>query len=387
MHIVCEEKVVAAKDAFRGWGNVTVLPAPAITPQVVNTADILIGRSPTRLNAALLDASPVQFVASATAGTDHVDFDYLAQRGLSFAHAPGCNAESVVEYVLAAIVELAAERGAVLRGKTLGIVGAGQIGSRLIPRAEAFGLNVLVSDPPLAAKGASFAFAPLPALLSEADILTLHVPLVHEGDHPTHHLLGPDELATMKPDAWLINACRGPVIDNSALLVHLEAGRLGACVLDVWEGEPEISLDLLRQVDIATPHIAGHSFEGKLMGTVLVYKALEEFLGIPGGWDIEAAFAASPEDHLQLTVPNIAEEMPYLLHLTRQLYPIRNDDAAFRTVLNLPADEQGAYFRKCRKEYPRRRSFGRHEVGFDVPEGLRGAVLDGLLAKNVMDGP
>src|SRR5690606_16265400 len=232
LRVLADANVPFADEAFGRYGPVRRLPGRAITRTDAAEADVLVVRSVTPVGAALLAGTPVRFVGTATAGTDHVDEGWRREAGVAFASAPGSNAESVVEYVLAALLALAAERGEGLRGRTLGVVGAGQVGGRLIPRAEALGLRVLASDPPLAeaagARGAAAAFVPLSQILAEADVVTLHTPLTRPlAPHPTFHLVGAAELAAMRPGAWLVNAARGAVVDGAALRGALEAGRLG----------------------------------------------------------------------------------------------------------------------------------------------------------------
>lgn len=377
LQIVADANIPRAEEAFGRLGRVRLLPGQAIRPEALAGADVLLVRSVTRVDAALLDGSPVRFVGSATIGTDHVDLGYLAERGIPFAHAPGSNAVSVVEYVLAAILAVHAERGERLAGKTVGVVGCGHIGGRLAQRLPALGLRVLKTDPPLAEAGGA-GFVPLERVLAEADIVTLHTPLTRTGPHPTYHLVGAAQLAAMRPDALLVNAARGAVVDNAALCEALEAGRIGGAVLDVWEGEPEPDPALLALVDIATPHIAGYSFDGKINGTAMLHEALTGWLGVEPAWDAEAALAPAPSERLRLERPQPdLDQTAWLDALVRQAYDVRADDARMRALLGLPPAQRGAYFHHLRKTYPRRRDFRWFTVP-DVPEAHRRAVRDGL---------
>jgi erythronate-4-phosphate dehydrogenase len=272
--VVADENIPFVRETFGHVGEVRTLNGRAINPDAVRDADILLVRSVTRVDRGLVTDSRVRFVGSTTIGTDHIDQGYLRDRGIIFAHAPGSNAISVVEYVLASLLWTAVRKGESLRGKTMGIVGIGNIGSRLAARLSAFGMRVLKNDPPLAAaaeaEGRTHDFVSLETVLAESDIVTLHVPLERKGPYATYHLVDDAALAWMKQDAWLINTCRGAVVDNLALRRTIEAGQLGATILDVWEGEPEPGPDLLRLTDVATPHIAGYSFDGKVLGTMMV---------------------------------------------------------------------------------------------------------------------
>ncbi len=386
LRIVADENIPFVQEAFGAFGAVQLKTGRALGAADVREADVLLVRSVTRVDAGLLDGSGVRFVGSATIGTDHVDQDYLRRRGIAFAHAPGSNATSVVEYVLAALLHLAVTTGEALRGKTVGVVGCGNVGSRLAARLPALGARVLVNDPPLAerAEGAGEVrpFVPLPHLLAEADVVSLHVPLERTGLHPTFHLLGTEELAHMKSGDWLINTARGPVVSNEALRHALKAAQIGAAVLDVWEDEPTPDPALLHRVALGTPHIAGYSFDGKVQGTIQLYDAFLDHFGLPRRWRPEVALAPTPEDHLTLDAPDPAlPETAYLHALVRQMYDVADDDARLRLLLSRPPEEHAAYFTHLRKTYPRRRTFARHHLLAAVPAAYHGAVEKGLLLR------
>jgi erythronate-4-phosphate dehydrogenase len=268
-----------------------------------------------------------------------------------------------------------------MRNRTVGVVGCGHIGGRLAARLPALGVRVLRCDPPLAdaadAEGRQHSFVPLATVLAEADVVTLHPPLTHTGPHPTFHLIGADELAAMRPHALLVNASRGAVVDNTALRDALDAGRIGGAVLDVWENEPTPDPDLLRRTDLATPHIAGYSFDGKVQGTATLHDALVAWLDAPATWDADTVLAA--DGLLPLHAPDAEGDTAWLDALARQAYDIRADDARMRELLDLPADERGAAFHRLRKTYPKRRAWEHHAVAVaDVPPRLRTAVAEGL---------
>ncbi len=382
--IVADENIPYVRQAFGPFGEVRLVPGREISAAHVRGADALLVRSVTRVDRALLDGSSVRFVGTATIGTDHVDRAWLRARGVAFAHAPGSNASSVVEYVLAALLRLSVRQGRALRGRTVGIVGCGNIGGRLARRLPALGVRVLRNDPPLAEaaerRGEPHPFVPLEALLSDADVVTLHVPLTREGPHATRGLFGAEALRRMRPDAWLVNTARGPVVSNAALLDAIAAGRPAATVLDVWEGEPNPDPDLIRRVDLGTPHIAGYSYDGKVRGTVMLYRAFVERFGLPDVWEPEEAFASGPDDRLRLTPPETPRpETEWLDAVARQMYDLEADDRRFRRILNRPPDERGAYFTRLRKTYPRRRAFTRHTMAAaPVPPAFRPALTEGL---------
>lgn len=391
LNILCEEKIPFALGAFSGLGNVTLCKGNRLTSEDLKFVDVLIIRSGTRVDADLLEGTPVQFVATATAGTDHIDKQYLLQCGIPFYNAPGCNAESVVEYVIAGLFNLSHARKTSFWKKTVGIVGGGNVGGMLANRLAAFGCDVLLNDPPLLAHDASVAdnwqMVELDELLCNADIVSLHVPLVKDGPYPTHHLIGARELKMMKPEAWLINAARGAVVSNADLLHSLQNRPLGAVILDVWENEPGINTALYEYIDIGTPHIAGHSYEGKVNGTIQVYEALTRYLNQSGGWDIESVLRPGPEDRLELSMSfQGLDTIPGVHALVKQMYDIEVDDQRFRPVIPMSSAEGMAFFLNSRKDYPRRRSFQMHNlhVSGGLPESTRQILKYGLALKKII---
>ncbi len=389
LRILADENIPLAREAFGTLGAVRLVPGRQITPEAAREADVLLVRSVTRVDAALVEGSPLRFVGSATIGTDHVDLDALRACGIAFAHAPGSNAESVVEYVLAALLRLAARRGETLRQKSVGVVGCGAIGGRLATRLTAFGTRVLKNDPPLAERatqaGAPHDFVAWSEVLAEADVVTLHMPLTHTGSHATHHLFDKTTLNRLKPGAWLVNTARGAVVSNEALKEMLQEGRLDAVVLDVWEHEPTPDPDLLRRVALATPHVAGYSYDGKVEGTRMLYHALIRHLDLQPIWDADAALALDPDDHLALIPPDATlSETAWLDALARQMVDLPATDTHLRRLLTRPPDEHAAFFIDQRKHYPRRRTFRLHTLArHAVPEACLAAVEEGLRVRLV----
>lgn len=279
MKILVDENMPYARELFSRLGEVTAVPGRPIPVDALTDADALMVRSVTKVNAELLDGKGIKFVGTATAGTDHVDEAYLQSAGVAFSAAPGCNAIAVVEYVFSSLLMLAERDGFQLKDRTVGIVGVGNVGSRLQARLEAWGVRTLLCDPPRADRGDEGDFVSLETLVQEADVITFHTPLFKSGEYKTLHLADEALISRLKPGAILINACRGPVVDNNALLKCLKAGQNLSVVLDVWEPEPDLSVELLDKVDIGTAHIAGYTLEGKARGTTQVFEAFSDFIG------------------------------------------------------------------------------------------------------------
>lgn len=370
LQIVADENIPFVQPAFETLGTVRLLSGRAITAAVLQEADLLLVRSITPVNAGLLHGTPVKFVATATIGADHVDSEYLQQRNIPFATAAGCNANAVAEYACCAVLHWAVERELALTRLTIGIVGVGNVGSRVAEKARALGLRVLLNDPPRAraekksAESATPAFLPLGELL-QADILTLHTPLTHNGPDPTFHLINEKILRQMRPPGLLINTARGPVVDNRALKESLRRGRLAGAILDVWEGEPQIDAELVRRTTLATPHIAGYSFEGKLRATLMIYEAACRFLGVTPAWN--AAPFVPPVTAPRIETAEAAQSTVerQLQAVVRRAYDIRADDARLRQGFADPhatPDEQGRWFDKLRHDYDYRREFANYRV-------------------------
>jgi erythronate-4-phosphate dehydrogenase len=355
MKIVADENIPYVKQAFSSIDKLQTLPARQINAESIRDADILLVRSPTRVDGKLLEGSSVKFVATATIGTDHIDEEYLKSKSIGFASAAGSNANSVAEYVFAAILTLSRRMGFRLQNMTLGVVGVGNIGSKVVPIAEALGMKVLQNDPPLKRKTDDPRFLPLDRLM-EADIITLHVPLTDKGLDATYHLFDAARISKMKHGNILINTSRGAVVLGKDLKIAIKSKHLACVVLDVWENEPTIDTDILQLVDLATPHIAGYSFDGKVNGTAMIYKAVCGFLGIEPTWD---HLTNMPEP--QIPVLNVAvldeNDEDVLNRVIKQVYDIEGDDERFREILNLSEAEQSAYFDQLRREYPIRREF------------------------------
>lgn len=362
MKIVADENIPFVREVFSQFGRVVTASGREISPESVRDADILLVRSITKVNRKLLEGSRIKFVASSTIGTDHVDENYLREKDIGFANAPGSNANSVAEYIFAALFDLAVQSGWKLSEKTLAVVGVGHIGSIVAARAKALGMTVLENDPPLARQSGDPRFLPLEDVLHGADILTLHVPLNTSGPDKTIHLIDAEKLHVLKPETLVINASRGPVVDNDALKNWLEQRKgKSAAVLDVWENEPAINTELLQRVAIGTPHIAGYSLDGKINGVRMIYEAACAYFGEKPTVDPGSFLPDPPVSSVEIEVSQKNDEA--LVHaVIKRVYDIRADDGRLRKVIDLSSDERGNYFDSLRKNYPIRREFSNTRV-------------------------
>jgi erythronate-4-phosphate dehydrogenase len=352
MRIVADENIPLLDEFFAGFGEIHRYPGRAIDRAALADAELLLVRSVTRVDRALLEGSALRFVGTCTIGTDHLDLDYLQQAGIGWASAPGCNARGVVDYVLGSLLALAERQGADLSARTYGVVGAGQVGARLVEVLRGLGWRVLVCDPPRqAAEGGDF--VSLQQLLEECDVLSLHTPLTRGGEQPTHHLFDAERLARLKSGCWLINASRGAVVDNAALRELLPRRPDLQVVLDVWEGEPQVDVELATLCQIATPHIAGYSLDGKLRGTAQIYQAACLYLGRAPEQALDELMPAPWLSELHLD--GAAEPAWALASLCRAVYDPRRDDADFRRSLGGDQTSRPAAFDALRKHYPMRR--------------------------------
>lgn len=352
MQIVADENIPLLDAFFAGLGSIRRLPGRAIDRAAVADADILLVRSVTPVDRALLEGSPVRFVGTCTIGTDHLDLEYFAQAGIHWSSAPGCNARGVVDYVLGSLLTLAEIEGVELNQRTYGVVGAGQVGGRLIEVLRGLGWNVLVCDPPRQqAEGGDY--VSLDEIIQRCDVISLHTPLDRAGQHPSWHLFDRERLERLRPGTWLINASRGAVVDNQALYeVMLDREDLQA-VLDVWEGEPKVHVPLAELCTLATPHIAGYSLDGRQRGTAQIYQALCAFLGQPAHIQLQDLLPRQWLAHVGLDAAT--DPAWALAMLCRGVYDPRRDDADFRRTLEGDTDSQRQAFDALRKHYPPRR--------------------------------
>lgn len=345
--------------------SLRVLEAADIDRDALLHADVVITRSSTKVNEQLLAGTPVRFAATATIGDDHFDMDWLDAQGIAHANAAGSSTGSVIEYMLTALLELHARKRISLPATRLGIIGAGRIGGRLAGICDRLGMTVLCNDPPRARKEGNDGFFPLHELLETADVLSLHTPLHRAGRDCTLHLLGADELARFR-GRGIINAGRGACLDNASLLDWLNGDDRRFAVLDCWEHEPAVSPALLAhpQVAIATPHIAGHSLDGKAANTLYARQALCRWLELPESWDMRGLLPATASP---VTVSCGADAWMNLHAAATAMYDIMRDDAALRGAVS-NANGIGNRFASLRRHYPVRRSWELTAVHFAQAE-------------------
>jgi erythronate-4-phosphate dehydrogenase len=345
----------------------------------VADCDVLLVRSVTRVDDALLEGSPVRFVGTATAGTDHVDTQALERRGIAWASAPGCNADAVVDYVLTAMFMVAQERPDWLGDGPVGVVGFGHVGRRLTGRLRGMGFAVLVCDPPVrdAMTPPHEAFREFLEVLATCKVVTLHVPRTATPPYPTVHMIDASSLACMRSDALLIHTSRGSVVHDAALQTWLANGD-GAAVLDTWEGEPELRWSLLdgdSGVRLATPHIAGYSLEGKVRATAMLHDALARFAD-RGRWFDPADVLGDPGcAPLPVDLSGCSGRDSALARIFHAACPLAADDAALRGIVRLPVDQRPAAFEALRQGYRFRRQFSHYRV-----LDLRGDLVEAVQA-------
>ncbi|WP_018690562.1 4-phosphoerythronate dehydrogenase [Algicola sagamiensis] len=347
MQILVDENIPYAAQMLHPFGQVTSFPGRELKPNQLKDIDTLLIRSITQVNASLLEhANCLKYVGTATIGTDHVDQFLLAKKEILFSSAPGCNAKSVADYILSALCHIEESEGWQLRDKTIGIVGIGNIGRQVASMLKALNVRCLLCDPLVEPDPVLGEWVDYATLLSQSDCVTFHVPLTKEGKFTTYQMLSDEQLAIMKPNAVIMNASRGDVIDNQALLRAKQGGRKMPLVLDVWQGEPKILEELIPFTQIATAHIAGYSLEGKAKGTYQLAQWLSQHEKITLEQPFSSFLPASPFEEIHIGHPMTWETVRKFVHL---VYDVRRDDVMFRRLFN----EKG--FDWLRKHYPERR--------------------------------
>ena len=361
MKIVVDEKIPFIHGVFEPWADVVYSPGSAIDAVMVADADALITRTRTRCDSNLLKDSRVKIVASATIGYDHLDTEWLESKGIRWVNAPGCNSGSVMQYMVSVLICLAGKHSLDLPSLTLGVVGVGNVGSKVVRAAKSLGMKVLQNDPPRQRREGLTDFLPLETLIAESDILTLHVPLNHEGEDSTFHLVNSSNLHRMKKNSILINTSRGAVVDNAALREILSDRKLLAAVLDVWEDEPAVDRRLLELVDIATPHIAGYSVDGKANATINSVREVSSFLRLPlSDWRPDT-LPVPAEPVIDLTSDPRAKTVADMVSTdVRHTFTVEDDDLLFRS--------DPGNFEYLRDNYRIRREFSSYIVKSDDTE-------------------
>jgi len=360
MKIIADANIPFVKQCFSSIGEVEVLPGRKITPHSVRNADVLLVRSVTKVNSQLLSASRVRFVGTATIGFEHVDIEYLQKNNIAFASAPGSNANSVAEYVVAALLSVGNKHKIELQGKSIGIIGVGNCGSRVVQKCAALGMEVFLNDPPLQRQTNDPKYLPIERLF-ECDFITFHTPLTFEGLDRTFHLADENFFKSLKAGCVFINSSRGGVVETTALKNVIRSGRLKAVVLDVWENEPNIDTELLQMVDIGTPHIAGYSLDGKVVGMIMIYRAACEHFGLEPQFDAASFLPAPAVSEIRVSL-DAGKEQNIIHQTVQQVYAINRDDFNTREILMAPVAKRGRFFDDLRKNYPVRREFQNTKV-------------------------
>ena len=373
MKIIADVNIPFVAECFSSIGEVTVVGGRQITPGIVADADILLVRSITPVGADLLAGSKVRFIATATIGVDHIDVDSLQRNNIGFASAPGSNANSAAEYVVAALLEIGQMHDLNLEDKSIGIIGAGNVGGRVATKCAALGMKVRLNDPPLQRQTADPKYLSLEELFA-CDFITCHTPLTFEGEDRTYHLADETFFKSLKKGCAFVNASRGGVADSEALKKAIKAEGFGAVILDVWENEPLIDAELLQMVDIGTPHIAGYSLDGKIAGMIMIYNAACKHLSLEQKFGIEEFLPEPAVPELRVG-QNVRSEQGAISDAVREVYEIDRDDAGLRRILDMPRQERCTHFDGLRKNYPVRREFQNTRVVVeDVNSGLAGKL-------------
>ena len=353
IRIVADDKIPFLRGALEPFAGVAYLPGKKISKEILKDTDALLIRTRTKCTGSLLDGTNVSFIGTATIGYDHIDTVYCDKHKIRWTNAPGCNSSSVQQYITAALLKLALDHHYDLEDKTIGIVGVGNVGSKVEKIARILGMNVLLNDPPRARKEGAGNFVSFDKILNESDIVTVHVPLCFMDEDNTFHLFNNKSIKKMKNGAWLFNTSRGEVTDTPALLKALASGKLGGAVIDVWENEPDIALELIARAFIATPHIAGYSTDGKANGTAMVVNSLCKYFNFPpeNWYPADVPFpskAAINIDGKGKSDNDIIREAVF------HTYNIEDDDRKLRCN---PAD-----FEILRGDYPLRREFPSYTI-------------------------
>jgi len=353
MKIVADDKIPFLKGALEPFAEVVYMPGKQISKADLIDSDALLIRTRTKCTESLLEGTKIRFIGTATIGFDHIDTNYCESRRITWTNAPGCNSSSVQQYIAAALLKISSSDNFNLKDKTLGIIGVGNVGSKVEKLARAIGMNVLLNDPPRARVEGSKNFHSLDTVLSDSDIVTIHVPLNLMGEDYTYHLFNEELFSKLRQGAWFINSSRGEVADTQSLKQVLHEGIVKNAVIDVWENEPDIDRDLMQLALIATPHIAGYSTDGKANGTAMVVNSLGKFFSLPFNKWYPGNVPSPVSPYMSIDcIGKSGEEI--LREAVKNTYNIDDDNLKLR---NSPSD-----FEKLRGDYPLRREFSSFQV-------------------------
>ena len=353
MRIIVDNKIPYINGALEPFAEVIYLPGSLTTREVVRDADALITRTRTRCSREMLEGSSVRFIATATIGFDHIDTDFCSAAGIEWVNAPGCNAESVNQYISSALFSWSMRKKLALGDRTIGIVGVGQVGSRVAKTCGILGMNVLLNDPPRERREGSSPFVSLSTIRQQADIITFHVPLNMEGMDRTHHMVDEEFMQDLDNKPLIINTSRGEIFESQAVYRAIGAGQVSGSIIDCWENEPELDLGLLDLADFGTPHIAGYSKDGKANGTRASVRAVSRFFGLGiDEWE-PPGVEPPPKPVIELDGEKQSAES-ILAQAILSTYDIESDDRALR--------ENPQLFEQLRGDYPVRREFASHSI-------------------------
>ncbi len=351
LKIVLDENIPHAQEIFSPFGTVISLPGRKITNTDLKNADALIIRSVTNVDKNLVQDTPVKFVGTCTIGTDHVKEKELEDLNIHFCSAPGCNAQSVAEYVLTALLDFSMKTNTTLKGKSIGIIGVGNVGTLVAEYAKALEMQVLLNDPPRERNGDSLSFVPLKNILN-CDFISLHVPLNKQGEDKTLNLFDAKMISRMKQTAVLINTCRGSVVNNADLKSALQAKIIQSAILDVWEKEPNIDSELFNLCHLGTPHIAGYSYDAKIRGGTMIADKLARFFKLtPANYQ---GLGKSKTESFSISKTENSDELA-IKSIANLFYDPREDHNALKTSIS--SANQGENFDNLRKNYRKRREF------------------------------
>ncbi|MCB0730239.1 MAG: 4-phosphoerythronate dehydrogenase PdxB [Ignavibacteriae bacterium] len=355
MKIIADDKIPFLKGVLEPYGNIEYYPGKEITKDKIIDADALIIRTRTKCNADLLYDTNVKLITTATIGYDHIDTNYCEENNLKWLNAPGCNSSSVHQYITTVLLHIAEKENIDLTQKVLGIVGVGNVGSKIQKAANALGMKILLNDPPRERNESNSKFVSLEKIKEEADIITFHVPLNNDGIDKTYHLADEKFFNELNKMPIIINSSRGEVVETSAIKNAIKNKKVSNVILDVWENEPEIDLELLEMTDISTPHIAGYSAEGKANGTSVCVNAVNKFfnLGIQENWYPTEIPLSKNGNEIEIDCSN-KNDQQILSEAVSQTY-----DLLYDSILLKKSPET---FEKQRGDYPIRREFSNYKV-------------------------
>jgi erythronate-4-phosphate dehydrogenase len=353
MKVIADNMIPFLEGVLEPFADIVYLPGKDITNDMIQDADALLIRTRTKCTGQLLKGSKVQFIATATIGYDHIDTGYCEKNGICWTNAPGCNSSSVQQYIASALVTLSHKKGFDLKDKTLGIIGVGNVGSKIVRLAEQLGMTVYLNDPPRERKEGRCQFISLEGIIRECDIITFHVPLNMAGIDKTYHMVDDSLLNKINAGTIIMNSSRGEVVDSEALITALESGHISASVLDVWEKEPDIDRKLLEMADIATPHIAGYSADGKANGTMMSVRALSKFFGLGIDDWIPDDIPVPSDTQIRIDCKGKRDDL-IIQEAILATYTILDDDKRLRNSADT--------FEKQRGDYPLRREFHAYSV-------------------------